>query len=111
VVSERYGYSRWWAGFIVEPAELISFVMSHRMLREHQEAGGGLGLLVTSGTVATRSVVEAITLAASATCPVLVHLDHVLEVVGVPGPRAVPRGGEQEHVRTGETIELVDEQA
>jgi hypothetical protein len=33
VVRERYGYSRWWAGFIVEPAELISFVMSERMLR------------------------------------------------------------------------------
>lgn len=33
VVRERYGYSRWWAGFIVEPAELISFVMSQRMLR------------------------------------------------------------------------------
>jgi hypothetical protein len=33
VVRERYGYSRWWARFIVEPAELISFVMSQRMLR------------------------------------------------------------------------------
>jgi hypothetical protein len=33
VVRERYGYSRWWAGLIVEPAELISFVMSQRMLR------------------------------------------------------------------------------
>jgi hypothetical protein len=33
VVRERYEYLRWWAGFIVEPAELISFVMSQRMLR------------------------------------------------------------------------------
>ncbi len=33
VVRERYGYSRWWARFIVEPTELISFVMSRRMLR------------------------------------------------------------------------------
>lgn len=33
VVRERYGYSHWWAGLIVEPAELISFVMSQRMLR------------------------------------------------------------------------------
>jgi hypothetical protein len=33
VVRERYGYSRWWARFIVEPTELISFVMSQRMLR------------------------------------------------------------------------------
>jgi hypothetical protein len=37
VVRERYGYSRWWAGFIVEPAELISFVMSQRMLRGIRE--------------------------------------------------------------------------
>ncbi|HEY6396239.1 MAG TPA: hypothetical protein VIX82_02175 [Solirubrobacteraceae bacterium] len=33
VVRERYGYSRRWAGLIVEPAEFISFVMSRRMLR------------------------------------------------------------------------------
>jgi hypothetical protein len=33
IVRERYGYSRWWASLIVEPAELISFVMSRRMLR------------------------------------------------------------------------------
>ena len=33
VVRERYGYSRWWARFIVEPTGLISFVMSQRMLR------------------------------------------------------------------------------
>jgi hypothetical protein len=37
VVRERYGYSRWWAGFIVEPAELISFVMTQRMLRGIRE--------------------------------------------------------------------------
>ena len=33
VVRERYGYARRWAALIVEPAELISFVMSTRMLR------------------------------------------------------------------------------
>jgi hypothetical protein len=33
VVRERYRYSRWWARLLVEPAELISFVMSQRMLR------------------------------------------------------------------------------
>jgi hypothetical protein len=33
VVRERYGYSRWWACLLVEPAELISFIMSQRMLR------------------------------------------------------------------------------
>jgi hypothetical protein len=32
VVRERYGYSRWWAWLLVEPAELVSFVMSQRML-------------------------------------------------------------------------------
>jgi hypothetical protein len=33
VVRERYGYSRRWAWLLVEPVELISFVMSHGMLR------------------------------------------------------------------------------
>lgn len=33
VVRERYGYLRRWAPLVVEPAELISFVMSQRMLR------------------------------------------------------------------------------
>jgi hypothetical protein len=37
VVRERYEYSRWWACLIVEPAELISFVMSRRMLRGIRE--------------------------------------------------------------------------
>jgi hypothetical protein len=32
VVRERYGYDRWWAPLIVEPAEVISSVMSPRML-------------------------------------------------------------------------------
>ena len=33
MVRERYGYSRWWARLLVEPVEVISFVMSRRMLR------------------------------------------------------------------------------
>jgi hypothetical protein len=33
VVRERYGYSRRWAPLLVEPVELVSFVMSQRMLR------------------------------------------------------------------------------
>ena len=37
VVRERYGYSRWWAWLLVEPVELISFVMSQRMLRGIKE--------------------------------------------------------------------------
>ncbi|MCW2632164.1 MAG: hypothetical protein JWR88_1126 [Pseudonocardia sp.] len=32
VVRERYGYLRWWAPAIVRPVEVISFVMSLRML-------------------------------------------------------------------------------
>jgi hypothetical protein len=37
VVRERYGYWRRWAPFLVEPAELISSVMSRRMLRGIKE--------------------------------------------------------------------------
>jgi hypothetical protein len=33
VVRERYGYLRWWATAIVEPATMISFVMTRPMLR------------------------------------------------------------------------------
>jgi hypothetical protein len=52
VVRERYGYSRWWASFIVEPAELMSFVMSQRMLRgirERAEREGSEGDLRAGG--------------------------------------------------------------
>jgi hypothetical protein len=33
VVRERYGYLRPWAGVLVEPVSLVSFIMSQRMLR------------------------------------------------------------------------------
>ena len=33
VVRERYGYSRWWTPLLVESVELISFIMSQRMMR------------------------------------------------------------------------------
>lgn len=33
VVRERYSYSRWWSALLVEPVELVSAVMSQRMLR------------------------------------------------------------------------------
>ncbi len=33
LVRERYGYTRRWAALLVEPTEVISFVMSQRMLR------------------------------------------------------------------------------
>jgi hypothetical protein len=29
---ERYGYRRWWAPFVVEPTQVISLVMSRKML-------------------------------------------------------------------------------
>jgi hypothetical protein len=29
---ERYGYRRWWASLVVEPTQVISFVMSRKML-------------------------------------------------------------------------------
>jgi hypothetical protein len=32
VVRERYAYTRWWSALLVEPVQLISFVMSRRML-------------------------------------------------------------------------------
>jgi hypothetical protein len=33
LVRERYRYTKWWAPLIVEPAAMMSFVMSHKMLR------------------------------------------------------------------------------
>jgi hypothetical protein len=33
VVRERYAYTQWWARFMVEPVTVVSFFMSHRMLR------------------------------------------------------------------------------
>ena len=32
ISRERYGYLRWWAGFVVVPMSVISFVMSRKML-------------------------------------------------------------------------------
>lgn len=37
LVRERYRYTRWWAPLLVEPVELISFVMSQKMLRGIKE--------------------------------------------------------------------------
>jgi len=33
VIRERYRYSRWWAPFLVEPVEAVSFVMTRKMMR------------------------------------------------------------------------------
>jgi hypothetical protein len=52
VVRERYGYSRRWARLLVEPAELISFVMSQRMLRGIKErAERAVGSVSTAALV------------------------------------------------------------
>jgi hypothetical protein len=37
VVRERYGYTAWWAALVVEPTELVSLVMSLKMLRGIKE--------------------------------------------------------------------------
>ena len=52
VVRERYGYSRRWARLLVEPVELISFVMSQRMLRGIKERAER-----AAGSVATAALV------------------------------------------------------
>jgi hypothetical protein len=33
LVRERYGYTRWWAPLLVEPVQVVSFLMSQKMLR------------------------------------------------------------------------------
>jgi hypothetical protein len=43
ISRERYGYKRWWAPFVVEPTQAISFVMSRKMLlgiRDRAESAG-----------------------------------------------------------------------
>jgi len=43
LVRERYAYTRWWARLIVEPAEVISLVMSQKMLRGIKDRAEALG--------------------------------------------------------------------
>jgi hypothetical protein len=43
IVRERYGYTRWWTPLLVEPVEVVSFVMHQKMLRgirDRAEHGG-----------------------------------------------------------------------
>jgi hypothetical protein len=56
VVRERYGYSRRWARLLVEPVELISFLMSQRMLRGIKERAERV-----VGSVATAALVPSTT--------------------------------------------------
>jgi hypothetical protein len=52
VVRERYGYSRRWARLLVEPTELISFLMSQRMLHGIKErAERAVGSVATAALV------------------------------------------------------------
>lgn len=44
-VRERYRYLRWWAPLLAEPVELITFVMSRRMLRGIKERGASVSSL------------------------------------------------------------------
>ena len=37
IVRERYAYLAEWAGVLVEPVEMVSFLMSQRMLRGIRE--------------------------------------------------------------------------
>jgi hypothetical protein len=39
IVRERYAYTRPWARFIVEPVEVIDFVMTQKMAQRDQEPG------------------------------------------------------------------------
>ena len=41
IVRERYGYTRWWAGAVVEPVQPVSFLMSAKMLRGIRDRAEG----------------------------------------------------------------------
>ena len=43
VVRERYRYAHWWVALLVEPVELISALMSHKMLRGIRDRAEGAG--------------------------------------------------------------------
>ena len=46
IVRERYAYKRPWARFLVEPTEVVSFLMSQKMLRgirDRAESGRNSG--------------------------------------------------------------------
>lgn len=41
LVRERYGYTTWWSALLVEPVELVSAVMSRKMLRGIRDRAEG----------------------------------------------------------------------
>jgi hypothetical protein len=40
LVRERYGYTGWWAPLLVEPVQVVSFVMTQKMLRGIKDRAG-----------------------------------------------------------------------
>jgi hypothetical protein len=38
VVRERYAYTRWWSALLVEPVQVVSFLMSRMLRRIRQRA-------------------------------------------------------------------------
>ena len=43
VVRERYRYAHWWVALLVEPVELVSALMSQKMLRGIRDRAQGAG--------------------------------------------------------------------
>ena len=41
LVRERYAYTQWWSPLVVEPVEVVSFVMSQKMLRGIRDRAEG----------------------------------------------------------------------
>jgi hypothetical protein len=59
VVRERYGYTAWWAALVAEPTELVSLVMTRKMLRGIQDRVQRMGPAEPEqgpSTAASRSV-------------------------------------------------------
>lgn len=48
VVRERYGYTRSWSPLLVEPVELVSFLMSRKMLKGIRARAEGVGCAATA---------------------------------------------------------------
>jgi hypothetical protein len=55
VVRERYAYTRRWAPLIIEPVQVVSFVMSQRMLRGIRDRAEGDAVLPVVDSSAARS--------------------------------------------------------
>jgi hypothetical protein len=50
VVRERYAYTRWWSALLVEPVQLISFIMSRQMLLGIRRRAQDMAPAVRPGT-------------------------------------------------------------